>query len=48
MGSAASAVVGWICIRFLLGYIRSRSLNIFVGYRVFLGVFLIGLYFFNH
>lgn len=48
VGSAASAVVGYICIRFLLGYIRNRSLNIFVGYRVFLGVFLIGLYFFNH
>lgn len=47
-GSAASAVVGYICIRFLLGYIRNRSLNVFVAYRVFLGVFLIGLYFFNH
>jgi undecaprenyl-diphosphatase len=47
-GTAASAIVGYLCIRFLLGYIRNRSLNVFVGYRVFLGVFLIGLYFYNH
>jgi undecaprenyl-diphosphatase len=48
VGSAASGIVGYLCIRFLLGYIRTRPLTIFVGYRVFLGIFLIGLYFFNH
>jgi undecaprenyl-diphosphatase len=48
VGTAASGIVGYLCIRFLLSYIRTRPLTVFVGYRVFLGVFLIGLYFFNH
>jgi undecaprenyl-diphosphatase len=48
VGSAASGIVGYLCIRFLLGYIKNRSLNVFVAYRVFLGTFLIGFYFFNH
>jgi undecaprenyl-diphosphatase len=48
VGVAAAAVSGYLCIRFLLRYLRHGSLGIFVGYRVFLGVFLIGLYFYNH
>jgi undecaprenyl-diphosphatase len=48
VGSAASGIVGYLCIRFLLSYIKDRSLNVFVAYRVFLGVFLIGLYYHNH
>jgi undecaprenyl-diphosphatase len=48
VGSTASGVVGYLCIRFLIGYLRDRPLTIFVGYRVFLGIFLIGMYFFNH
>ena len=47
VGTAASAVVGYLCIRFLIGYLKTRPLSVFVAYRVFLGVFLIGLYFYN-
>ena len=47
-GIATAAVSGFLCIRFLLQYLRKGSLGIFVGYRVILGVFLITLYFYNH
>lgn len=48
VGISAAAVSGWLCIRFLLGYLRRASLGIFVGYRLLLGSFLIALYFYNH
>jgi undecaprenyl-diphosphatase len=44
VGIAASAVVGWFCIHFLLEYLRKRSLWVFVVYRVALGIFLIALF----
>jgi undecaprenyl-diphosphatase len=37
-GGAAAMVVGWLCIAFLLRYLRTRSLMPFVGYRVAIGL----------
>lgn len=48
VGLTAAAVSGYLCIRFLLGYLRRASLGLFVGYRLLLGSFLIALYFHNH
>lgn len=36
LGTAFSAVVGYMCIAFLLGYLSRHSLNLFVWYRLFL------------
>jgi undecaprenyl-diphosphatase len=46
-GILASAVVGWLCIHFLLEYLRKRTLWVFVYYRVVLGIFLIALFMHN-
>jgi len=46
-GIAASAIVGWLCIHFLLEFLRKRSLWVFVFYRIVLGVFLIGVWWHN-
>jgi undecaprenyl-diphosphatase len=46
-GIVASALVGWLCIHFLLEFLKKRSLWIFVFYRIVLGLFLIGLYWYN-
>jgi undecaprenyl-diphosphatase len=48
VGILTAAISGYLCIRFLLRYLRKGSLGIFVGYRVLLGTFLIALYFYNH
>ncbi|MEN6372970.1 MAG: undecaprenyl-diphosphatase UppP [Armatimonadota bacterium] len=40
-GVVSSAVVGYITIRFLLGYLRKHSVNVFVWYRLALGVFIL-------
>ncbi|GIV08502.1 MAG: undecaprenyl-diphosphatase [Fimbriimonadales bacterium] len=37
-GGAAAMVVGWLCIAFLIRYLRTRSLTPFVVYRVALGL----------
>jgi undecaprenyl-diphosphatase len=44
-GIAASAVVGYLCIGFLMSYLRKRSTGLFVGYRLVfgLGVILLSL-----
>ena len=47
VGILAAGVVGWLCIHFLLEYLRKRSLWVFVFYRVVLGVFLLGLFIHN-
>ena len=44
-GFAASAVVGFIAIRFLLAYLRNHTLRIFVIYCLILGVAIISLEF---
>lgn len=45
VGIVTSAVVGYLCIGFLMSYLRRRSTNLFVGYRVLfgLGVILLSL-----
>jgi len=42
-GIVVAAVVGYIAIRFLLGYLQKRSLNIFVGYRLAMGMLVLGM-----
>jgi undecaprenyl-diphosphatase len=44
-GILTSAVVGYLCIGFLMSYLRKRSTDLFVGYRVVfgLGVILLSL-----
>ena len=39
--AALSAVVGYVVIGFLLGWVRRRSLQVFVGYRLALGAVLL-------
>ncbi|MDW8106344.1 MAG: undecaprenyl-diphosphatase UppP [Armatimonadota bacterium] len=41
-GGAAAMVVGWLCIAFLLRYLRTRSLMPFVVYRVVVGAATLG------
>jgi undecaprenyl-diphosphatase len=40
-GFLASAISGWIAIKFLLAFVRTRSLAIFVIYRIVVGTILI-------
>lgn len=40
----ASAIVGMLCINFLLGYLKKKGLGVFAIYRFVLGAFLIALY----
>lgn len=44
-GIAAAAAVGYLAIRFLLGYLQKRSLDLFVGYRLVLGALVLGMFF---
>lgn len=41
VGIAASALVGYLCIGFLMAYLRTRSTGLFVGYRVVFGTAVI-------
>lgn len=41
VGTAASAISGFFCIKFLIGYLKTRTTGIFVVYRVVLGLALI-------
>ncbi|MFN7017112.1 MAG: undecaprenyl-diphosphatase UppP [Fimbriimonadales bacterium] len=41
-GGAAAMVVGWLCIAFLIRYLRTRSLMPFVVYRVAIGFATLG------
>lgn len=45
VGAVVSAVVGYLAIRGLLAYLRRRSLYLFAGYCLVLGVVVIALYF---
>lgn len=38
VGVATSAVAGWLVIRFLLNFLRTRSLDVFAYYRIALGL----------
>lgn len=44
MGVIASAIVGVLCISFLMRFIKRSSFNIFVGYRIILGLAILFLY----
>lgn len=39
IGFAAAAISGYLSIRWLLGYLKNRSLNVFVIYRLIVGAF---------
>jgi undecaprenyl-diphosphatase len=43
VGILAAAITGYLCIRFLLSYLRRRSLTAFVVYRIVLGIVVIAL-----
>ena len=44
LGMLASAVVGYLCIGFLLGFLKKRSNAVFVVYRILLGTAIIASY----
>jgi undecaprenyl-diphosphatase len=44
-GVLVSAVVGLLCISFLLRFVKKASFKVFVGYRVILGLVIIVLFF---
>jgi undecaprenyl-diphosphatase len=48
VGMIAAAIIGYLCIAFLLNYLRRHSLGVFAAYRVFVGLFLIGLWWYQH
>ena len=43
LGIVASGITGYLCIRFLLAYLRRRTLMPFVVYRILLGIVVIAL-----
>ncbi len=43
IGFVAAAVSGYLCIRWLLGYLQSRSLTAFAVYRVLFGLFCLAV-----
>jgi undecaprenyl-diphosphatase len=45
VATAVSAVVGYISIAFLLGYLRHHTTFLFIGYRVIVGGLILGLVF---
>ena len=47
LGFAVSAIVGYAAITFLLRYLQTHSLKIFVAYRVLLGVIIVAVEFFR-
>lgn len=44
VGFFASFIVGILVIKFLLGFLRKRSLSVFVGYRLLLAVVLLSIF----
>lgn len=48
LGVVTSTLVGYACIKFLIGYLRNHSANLFVLYRVVVGVALIAAYVSGH
>jgi undecaprenyl-diphosphatase len=41
LGTAFSALVGYVSIKFLLRYLNKHSLNLFVGYRMALAAVVV-------
>ena len=44
IGFVSATVVGYLCVKFLIEYLRKRSTDLFVGYRVALGAAVIAAY----
>lgn len=42
-----SAVVGFLCIKFLLNYLKNKGFGIFVFYRIVVGLLFISIYLYN-
>lgn len=45
VGVLTAAVAGILSIKFLLDYLKNKGFGIFVGYRIILGLIVIGVYF---
>jgi undecaprenyl-diphosphatase len=45
LATVVAAITGYAAIRFLIGWLRNRSLGVFAVYRILVGAFSIGLYF---
>lgn len=43
VGVAASAISGYLCIRFLLAFLKTQSMTVFIVYRIALGLIIFGL-----
>lgn len=43
VGTLAAAIVGYLSIAFFLGYLRQRTMDIFIGYRLVVGLVILGL-----
>ncbi|MCL5104236.1 MAG: undecaprenyl-diphosphatase UppP [Armatimonadetes bacterium] len=41
LGFLTAALTGYLAIKFLMNYLRTRSLNVFVGYRMVFAVFMV-------
>ncbi len=48
LGIVAAAVVGYACIGFLMQYLKKRSTDIFVAYRVVFGIAIFALFFLGY
>jgi undecaprenyl-diphosphatase len=48
VGVLVSAVVGYMAIAWLIRYLQSNSLKVFIVYRIVVGVIVIGLAFMWH
>ena len=38
IGTIAAAIVGYLSIAFFLGYLRQRTMDVFIGYRLIVGI----------
>jgi undecaprenyl-diphosphatase len=47
LGILVSGITGCLTIAFFLKYLRSRSLNVFVAYRIIFGIIVLALAFFR-
>ncbi|HLE28079.1 MAG TPA: undecaprenyl-diphosphate phosphatase, partial [Anaerolineales bacterium] len=45
LGALAAAIVGFLSIRWLLGYLARRSMNVFAWYRLVFGALCLAVYF---
>jgi undecaprenyl-diphosphatase len=48
LGILISGIVGCLTIAFFLRYLRTRSLSVFVGYRIIFGIIVLALAFFRY